>query len=122
MDRQEDLAWELRGSAPEGVRFESETSDGVWLEKVIVNGNEIKEVLLLECGGAGIADRLRKANRRAKELGVPLKVVNGMNGVGNWSLGSGKKRLEPVPMMTLDEMDRWLERHYPRRKFFSVLY
>lgn len=122
MDTAEDIAWELRTLLNGKARLDSENSDGVWLEKVVNPDNTVETLLLLECGGMGIADRLRKAQRRARELGVPLKVINGVSGAANWAASGSENRKAPVSMMTLEQMDVWLERHYPRRKFFSVLY
>lgn len=101
--------------------MEPETGDGLWLERAIGSSGKIETLLLLECGGMGVADRLRRGQKRAKELGVPLKVINGIAGVNSWVDGLNQKpRLSPVRMMTLNEMDSWLERNYPRRKLFAV--
>lgn len=105
-------------------RLDTETGDGCWLEKVTDKGNRIHMVLLLETGGMGIANRLRAAHKRAGQLGVPLKVVNGVSAAQDWANGfraeNGNKpeatRKPPVRWMNLEEMDEWLERYYPRRR------
>lgn len=119
----EDVAWELRTALTGKLRLEPETGDGLWLERAVSADNQTQTLLLLECGGMGIADRLRRGQKRAKELGVPLRVINGIAGANSWVDGlNPKQRVSPVKMMTLVEMDCWLEKNYPRRKFFSVLY
>lgn len=105
-------------------RLDTERPNECWLEKVTDRGNKVHLVLLLESGGAGIANRLRSAHKRAGELGVPLKVVNGVKSAEDWAYGfkseNGNKpevqRKPPVRWMDLDEMDAWLERYYPRRR------
>lgn len=123
MDRPEDVAWKLRTLLDGKARLDSENSDGLWLEKVVKPDNTIETLLLLECGGVGIGLRLRKAQQRAKELSVPLRVINGIEGADNWISGrkqAGQPGISPVRMMTLLEMDVWLEKNYPRRKHFAV--
>lgn len=129
MDTQEDIAWSLRTSiGSQGrYRFDTETDNGCWLEKVTDRDNRVHMVLMLESGGTGIANRLRMAHKRAGQLGVPLKVVNGVSAAEEWAFGfkseNGNKpekkaarRPPPVRFMNLDEMDEWLDRYYPRRR------
>lgn len=126
VESRDDIAWSLRKAMGRDsrFRFDTETDDGCWLEKVTDEGNRVYMVLLLETGGLGIANRLRLAHKRAGQLNVPLKVVNGIQAAEDWAHGfrseNGNKperhRKPPVRFMDLDEMDEWLDRHYPRRR------
>lgn len=108
------------------LRLDNETGGGVWLEKVTDIRNKVHTLVLIETGGLGIAQRLRLAQSRSKELGVPLKVLNSSQAADDWVFGlksqsaakSGEPSRRPPPVRWLDgpEMTEWLERHYPRRR------
>ena len=127
MDKPEDLAWCLRKSmSRSGTTFRLDTEAGKagWLEKLTDRSNKVHTVLLLETGGAGVAQRLRAAQGRAKEIGAPLKVLNSMSAAETWVHGlvatTGNKpeqrRNPPVRWLDGPGMTEWLERFYPRRR------
>lgn len=124
MERAEDVAWHLRGLLDGKYRLDYVGKPGVWMDKVVDKSNNPRFLVLFECGGSGVADRLRESHRKSKELGVPLKVINGSRAAGDWaaSLKQGisekarPQKQPPVRWLDMDEMDAWLERFYPRRK------
>lgn len=125
MERAEDVAWHLRGLLDSKYRLDYVGKQGCWIDKLTDKTNTPLAVVLIECGGVGVADRLRESHRRAKELGVPLKVLNGSQAAGDWaaslkSATSDKshrpQKQPPVRWLDMAEMDSWLERFYPRRK------
>lgn len=125
MERPEDVAWYLRGVIGDRWRLDYIGRPGMWLDKLTAKDNKVETLVLVECGGLGVAERLRDAGRKARELGVPLKVINGSRAAGDWGASlkaegglkpESRKRVPPVRWLDMEEMDAWLERFYPRRK------
>lgn len=114
------------GKSGSKLRLDNENRNGVWLEKLTDIKNRVHTLVLIETGGLGIAQRIKSAQSRAKELGVPLKILNSSSAADDWVFGirsekqqgEGQPSRRPPPVRWLDgpEMTAWLERHYPRKR------